>query len=100
MSFLKALRNFGRQSNVHGLNRAVNGGCEGWTWKVILTAAIILAGFMIAANMRESRENPISTTVDSRPVSEVPLPAVTVLQAKQVMRRNKVLRQLKGRGSR
>ena len=51
-------------------------------WIMIVTMSFIGAGFMIYLSFKDWAENPIKTTLKTRPIKEITLPKVTVCPPK------------------
>ena len=80
---MEGVRNFLESSTIHGLAYiAKSGKYVRPFWTITVIAGFTCAGFLIYASFNDWRENPIKTTVDTRPITELTFPKVTVCPPK------------------
>ena len=74
------LNEFLGQSSIHGLVYISSGNstCGKITWILAVILSLLIAGYMIQAGLNEAKTNPLSTSIELVPVSEVPFPAITI----------------------
>lgn len=79
MSF-KVIKSYLEETTIHGFRYVGEAGsiAKRLTWSVLITISFTLAARLIAANLRDTSENPFVTSVTTVPVHEVPFPAVSV----------------------
>ena len=76
---MEGVRTFLESSTIHGLAYiATSGKYVRLLWIIIVFAGFTCAGFLIYASFNDWSENPIKTTVDTRPIYEITFPKVTV----------------------
>ncbi|XP_059097852.1 uncharacterized protein LOC131892113 [Tigriopus californicus] len=73
-------KSFLKETSIHGFSHIADdqNGVERLVWSVIMVTAITTASFMIVQTMNEAYENPLTTSVQSIPITDIPFPAVTI----------------------
>ncbi len=51
---------------------------ERLVWSAVVVASVSYSAHLVTQSLREARTNPISTSVESVPVQDLPFPAVTI----------------------
>ena len=77
---MEDLRQFLETSTVHGLAYISNTKRSHvrLLWTLIVTSGFTVAGIMIYHSFKDWTENPVTTTVETRPITEITFPKVTI----------------------
>ena len=76
---MEALKQFLESSSIHGLSQiSTNRRYFRILWIFVVIASFLTAGAMIKQNLSSWFSNPISTTIETRPISDFTFPNVTV----------------------
>ena len=76
----KILLQYLDQSTIHGIKYISNtsGALNKCIWTVVIVLVFALASCLIYKSLSEAANNPMTTYIDTKHVSEIPFPAVTV----------------------
>ena len=74
------LNSFAEETSIHGFTYLSHPHhlCSKLSWTALLAAAFSLAIVMIGQNFRDTAAHPLSTTLDTVSVTQVPFPAITI----------------------
>ncbi len=74
------LRGYFEETTVHGFKYVVsaNSLVERIFWTAAIVAVLTVSGYLIQSSLRETANNPISTSIETVPVQEVHFPAITI----------------------
>ncbi|TRY68635.1 hypothetical protein TCAL_08884 [Tigriopus californicus] len=77
---LRNIRSYLKETTVHGFRYVADGAniFERLFWVIWITFGFCGSYYMVSQSIKEGRENPILTTIDTASVTTVPFPAVTV----------------------
>ena len=77
---LNEVNRFTKETSIHGFTFVSRSHpqCTRLIWVALLAVAIIIATFMINQNLRDAETHPLSTTLDTVSVTEIPFPAITL----------------------
>ena len=82
---MENLRNFLDSSSVHGLNYiSTTRKYVRFFWILVVISGFTGAGFMIYESFQSWDESPIKTTIETRPITEITFPKVTVCPPKNI----------------
>ena len=80
---MEDIRHFLESSTIHGLTYiSTNRKITRLFWIFIVITGFSVAGFMINASFQSWADSPIKTTIETRPISEIKFPKVTVCPPK------------------
>ena len=80
---MDGIRTFLESSSIHGLAYiSTSRKFAKVFWIIIVFGGFTLAGYMINNSIKSWAERPIKTTLETRPISEIKLPKVTVCPPK------------------
>lgn len=83
MSLLENLKLFTQSSTIHGLAYwATTRKLERLFWIFVVLTGFIGAGILIQQSFQSWQDSPVTTTIETRPISEVTLPKIAVCPAK------------------
>ena len=76
---MEAFKDFLEGSTIHGLAYISTVRSVGKVfWIFVVICGFLTAGYLIHSSLSEWEENPVDTTIETLPVTEAPLPMVTV----------------------
>ena len=81
---MEGLRTFLENSTIHGLSyiSTANGKLLRFAWTLIVIAGFTGAGFIIHESFKDWSDNPVTTTIETLPISDAMYPNVTVCPPK------------------
>ena len=80
---MENINKFLESSTIHGLNYiATTKKYVSFFWIIIVISGFIGSGIMMHEAFRNWNENPVKTTIDTQPITELTLPTVTVCPPK------------------
>lgn len=73
-------KSFLKETSIHGFSHIANDQTilERVVWSAIMVTAVTTASIMIVQTMNEVYENPLTSSVQSIPINDIPFPAITV----------------------
>ena len=78
-SIMEEVRAFFETSTIHGIHHVISSRkCSRYFWIFVVFAGFLVAGFLISESFQNWRLSPISTTVETLPISQITFPNVTV----------------------
>ena len=79
-SISKSVNEYLESTTIHGFSYLSigRGILEKLAWLVIICTCFTFAAFLIQQSLKEAKENPVMTTVESVPIQNVPFPAITM----------------------
>ena len=81
--FMDKLRDFLESSTIHGLNYvSTTRKSVRLFWVVVVFTGFTLAAMLINQSFEDWSENPVKTTIETLPISQITLPKVTVCPPK------------------
>ena len=80
---MEGIHNFLRSSTIHGLQYlSVSNRLSRIFWALVVTLGFTMAGYLIHLSFDTWRQSPISTTIETLPISQMTLPYLTVCPPK------------------
>ena len=80
---MEGVKIFLESSSIHGLNYiSTSRKLVKALWVIIVIAGFTGAGVMISKSVKDWSDNPVSTTIETRPINEIKYPKVTVCPPK------------------
>ena len=76
---MEEVKAFLETSTIHGINHVITSRkCSKYFWIFVVFSGFLVAGFLISESFQNWRKSPISTTVETLPISQITFPNVTV----------------------